>query len=211
MGIIRRIRQSLSQRGDRGAALIEYSLVVGLVVMGSTASFEMMDERVEANYSQTAQDIGQVDLSSFSVTTTTTTTAPPTTTTAPPTTTTTTTTTTAPPTTTTTVASSGEAEIKWKDKSYENFKGWVAKARIKFLDENGDPMVGAVVQVTITLDDGSTKVKTSTVTNNKGNKSFAWSGLDDDDFEVTFTIDSILYNGQNYIPDDPSFEVEADD
>jgi hypothetical protein len=60
---------------------------VSLVLVGSSASLEMMDERVEAHYSETAQDIGRTDLSHF---------APPTTTcgVCPTTTTTTTTTTT---------------------------------------------------------------------------------------------------------------------
>ncbi len=102
-------------RGDRGASGVEYALVISLVLTGSTASFEMMDQQVETHYSETADDIGRSDMAYFDVTTTTcgscptttttttTTTVAPTTTTAVPTTTlapTTTTTTTAPTTTT---------------------------------------------------------------------------------------------------------------
>jgi Flp pilus assembly pilin Flp len=231
MSNLRRVWHRLTSRGDRGATLVEYSLIIGLVVMGSTASFEMMDERIETNYSQTAADIGQRNLASFDVTTTTcgscgsstttssTTTVPATTTstttsttttstTTTSTTTTTTTTTTAPPATTTTAAASGAASTSWTDLTYEDNNGWKAKTRVVFLDENGDPMIGAVVQVTITLDGGSTKVKNFTITNSQGKKWLAWGGLDHDDFDVTFTIDSITYNGQPYTPSQQSFTVE---
>jgi Flp pilus assembly pilin Flp len=128
---VSKIRSSINRlrrRGDRGASGVEYALVVSLVLTGSTATFEMMDDRVSEHYTETADDIGESDLAAFHVTTTTcdgcdatsTTTSttivatsiPTTTTNAPVTTTsvvlettttsTTTTTTTAPPTTTST-------------------------------------------------------------------------------------------------------------
>lgn len=66
----RLLRQAI-RRGDRGASGVEYALVVSLLVVGSTASFEMMDTRVEQHYDETADDIGQADLGHFTVTTTT--------------------------------------------------------------------------------------------------------------------------------------------
>lgn len=56
--------------GDRGVTLVEYALVVSLVLVGSTASFELMDQKVEDHYEETAADVGQVDLDAFNVTTT---------------------------------------------------------------------------------------------------------------------------------------------
>jgi phosphate-selective porin len=102
----------LRRQGDRGASGVEYALVISLVLTGSTMSFEMMDERIEEHYQETAEDIGESDLEQFSPSTTagpstTTTAAPSTTTTAAPATTTTAapaTTTTAAPATTTTAA-----------------------------------------------------------------------------------------------------------
>lgn len=119
---IRGLRRHLTDRGDRGATGVEYALVVSLLLAGSTASIEMMDDSIEGHYSESASDIGRSDLNDFNVTTTvcvnscssTTTSTTTTTTTAAPTTTTTvaqstttaapTTTTTAAPTTTTTAA-----------------------------------------------------------------------------------------------------------
>jgi hypothetical protein len=55
---------------DRGVTLVEYALVVSLVLVGSTASFELMDEKIEDHYEETASDVGQVDLNEFDVATT---------------------------------------------------------------------------------------------------------------------------------------------
>jgi len=68
-------------------------------------------------------------------------------------------------------------------------------------------MIGAEVQVTITLSDGSTKVKNSTISNSNGKKSFSWSKRDHSEFPVTFTIDSITYNGESYTPSQQTFTV----
>jgi len=86
----------LRRQGDRGASGVEYALVISLVLTGSTMSFEMMDERIEEHYQETAEDIGESDLEKFSPSTTA---GPSTTTTAGP-----STTTTAAPATTTTAA-----------------------------------------------------------------------------------------------------------
>ena len=110
-------------RGERGASGVEYGLVLALLMTGTVSAIEMLDDRVGANYEETASDIGQQDLDYFQVTTTvcaecettttTTTTVPETTTTvglttsttkAPTTTTTSTTTTTTSTTTTSTTS-----------------------------------------------------------------------------------------------------------
>ena len=90
------------RRSDRGASGVEYALVISLVLTGSSASFELMDDRVSEHYTDTANDIGVSDLDYFEVTTTTCDQCETTTTTEAPTT--TTTTTTLAPTTTTTQA-----------------------------------------------------------------------------------------------------------
>jgi Flp pilus assembly pilin Flp len=106
VGILRKLFGSRFT-GERGVSGVEYGLIISLILVGSMANIEMMDERVQEHYTETAADIGQIDLAYFEVTTTlgngeTTTT---TTTEAPASTTTTTTTTTeAPASTTTTTA-----------------------------------------------------------------------------------------------------------
>lgn len=125
VGTNRAFTNPFRRRGDRGASGVEYALIISLLLTGSSLSFEMMDQRVEEHYTDTASDIGEADLSRFDVTTTTcadcegeetttttsttttlaptTTQAPTTTTTQAPTTTSTTTTSTTTTTTTTTV------------------------------------------------------------------------------------------------------------
>ena len=53
--------------GSRGASGVEYALVISLLLAGSLASIESMDKRIEDNYESTANDIGQMDLDTFSV------------------------------------------------------------------------------------------------------------------------------------------------
>lgn len=93
VGILNAFTNRVRRQGDRGASGVEYALVISLVLTGSTMSFEMMDERIEEHYQETAEDIGESDLEQFSPSTTagpsTTTTAAPSTTSAAPTTTTT--------------------------------------------------------------------------------------------------------------------------
>jgi Flp pilus assembly pilin Flp len=111
VGILRKLFGSRFT-GERGVSGVEYGLIISLILVGSMANIEMMDERVQEHYTETAADIGQIDLAYFEVTTTlgngeTTTT---TTTEAPASTTTTTTTTTeAPASTTTTTTTTTEA------------------------------------------------------------------------------------------------------
>ena len=111
MGTNRAFTSPVRRCGDRGASGVEYALIISLLLTGSSLSFEMMDQRVEEHYTDTANDIGEADLSRFDVTTTTcvdcegeetTTTTSTTTTLAPTTTQAPTTTTTQAPTTTST-------------------------------------------------------------------------------------------------------------
>ena len=59
----RGLRRQLTSRGDRGASGVEYALIVSLLLAGSSASIEMMDDSVEAHYEESANDIGRSDLS----------------------------------------------------------------------------------------------------------------------------------------------------
>ncbi|MEM9200779.1 MAG: discoidin domain-containing protein [Actinomycetota bacterium] len=63
MGVLRRLFDRA--RHDRGASGIEYALVVAVLVVGSMASLESIDERMEDNYQSTADDIGNPDLADF--------------------------------------------------------------------------------------------------------------------------------------------------
>ena len=47
---------------SRGASGVEYGLVIALVLTGSMGSIELMEPRIESNYEDTAEDIGQIDL-----------------------------------------------------------------------------------------------------------------------------------------------------
>ena len=72
---VRVLSRLLPRRGadSRGASAVEYGLVISLLLVGSLATIDSMDERIEDNYQDTADDIGQVDLAHFNVSTT----APP--------------------------------------------------------------------------------------------------------------------------------------
>jgi len=220
-------------RGDRGVTGVEYTLILAAMVTGSTATFQLMDNRVEEHYVNTAEDVSQIDLAYFDVTTTvdpnaasTTTTAAPTTsaaassttstststttTTAAPTTTTTTAapTTTAAATTTTTVATES-SEIDWSDRSsWRSSCGcYRAKTKLKIKDDDGDELTSADVAVIFTLSDGSEYAGSGT-TNSSGKVGFSLSGLSSSDFDVVVTITSIVGNdGTTYSPDIASFTL----
>ncbi|MFQ5556774.1 MAG: hypothetical protein ACE5GB_04610, partial [Acidimicrobiales bacterium] len=140
--------------------LIEYSLVIALVVVGSVTSLDAMDSKVEAHYEQTALDVGKPSVSGFTVSTTTggsststttsttssTSSTTTTTTTSPPTTSSTTTTTTTSPPTTTTSAPSGEpATVEAKNWSgyYGSFWKWDVYGELKFKDDDDDKLKNA--------------------------------------------------------------------
>jgi hypothetical protein len=205
------IRKWLAGRGERGASGLEYGLVMALMLVGSTASFEMMDENIEDYYEESAENIGRADLSYFDVTTTacqsscgTTTTT--TTTTEPP-----TTTTTAPPTTTTTTTTtvpSTHATSQLTDLSYEAFSGWKAKARIELDLPDGSPLAGAEVTVTWTDAEGDTRTRSYT-TNSAGKTGPTWGRRDGDKFPMTFTIDSVTYDGESWTVSDDTITLNA--
>jgi len=205
VGKIRATINRFVRRGDRGASGVEYALVVSLVLTGSTASFEMMDERIETHYSETANDIGRADLDHFNVTTTTcgdcaTETTTTTTTTLPP-----TTTTQAPPTTTAAPSDPG-ADLDFTNLTYEDFNGWKAKTRIVFTDDEGDRLEEVDFQVTWVTAQGETRTKTYT-TNGSGKKSPAWGGRDEDDFPIVMTIDWIDDDGDTFTPNPSTYEI----
>ena len=217
--------------GDRGVGTIEYALVISLMVVGSSTSLDLMDDRIAEHYVDTASDIGQIDIDVFNVTTTvapTTTTTTTTTTTVAPTTstttttvapttttttvapTTTTTTTVAPTTTTTTSAPPDEeSNVTFSDRSSLLDDGWKAKVRIKLGDNGGGDLVNADVTVTFTLQDGSTATSTGN-TNSYGKITFKWAGLDASHFPVVVHINSITgSDGTSYGPDENDFVLTA--
>lgn len=47
MDVFRALIDRFRYRGDRGASGVEYGFIISLLLMGSAASFEMMDTRLE--------------------------------------------------------------------------------------------------------------------------------------------------------------------
>lgn len=228
-----RLLRRATRRGDRGASGVEYALVVSLLVVGSTASFEMMDTRVEQHYDETADDIGQADLGHFTVTTTTcvgcpvsttslrpapstippipttpstssTSTSTSTTTTTPSTTSTSTsTTTTAEPTTTTTTTKPKPSAST----SYDDLSTSSKKnATAKVRIDIDDEAGGGLSGATVEVTMTTKRGETKSFTyvvGKSGEKTLSWSGLDHDEFPITVTIDSIELDGTSYEPKVP--------
>lgn len=213
-------------RGDRGASGVEYALIISPVLVGSMSSFELMDQRVEANYSETAGNIGNPDLDAFNATTTacascptttttsaaapTTTTAPPTTaaptttTTRSPTTSTTTTTTTTKPGTTASAQGSNSSGYDKKDKSYS------VAGTFTLETPDGKDIQKADVTYTIRLKTGQTKTFIAT-TGNKGRVSIDWSGFPSNAiYPATITITSVTLNGETFAPSPSVFVWSGD-
>ena len=163
-------------------------------------SLELMEPRIESNYEDTAEDIGQVDLDFFEVTTTagpSTTVAPTSSTTTTTSTTvaptTTTTTTTAPPTTTaapttTTTPSNPIASASFKDRS--GLSSWCdcprARMRIWLDDEFGFNLSYAWIEVQFVTSSGTVYAGEKYV-NANGRTDFG-RNLDEDEFPVEVTI-----------------------
>ena len=206
-------------RCDRGASGVEYALVLSLLLVGSSASFDMMDEAVGEHYTETANDIGQSDLDYFRVPTTTC--APcasTTTTTAPATTTTTSTTTTAPATTTststttttttakppTTTVATNTASSSFTDQSTGDNRNATAKVKIRLNDSSGNSLKGATVKVTMTTRSGASTTFTYTVPNS-GQNTLTWTNRVGSDFPVTVRIESVTLDSNSYTPDQQTY------
>ena len=205
--------------------------MISLVLVGSSASFDMMDESVGQHYAETADDIGQSDLGHFRVTTTTcgscpATTTSSTTTTAPSTTSTTTApTTTLPPTTTapattststtttstlpppTTTAAKPTATTTYTDQSSGNNSNATAKVKLRLQGEDGKGLKGADVRVTMTTASGRTQTFDYTITTNNGQTTLTWSNRRGSDFPVTVTIDSVTLDGASHTPSPATFTL----
>ena len=155
---------------ERGATLVEYSLLVALLAVPTIGAAEMMQDGATTKVNSTAAGISTKTIpvvpttaggGGSTTTTTTTTTLPPTTTTTtpPPTTTTTvapTTTTTVAPTTTTTKASGSASS--WTaptatSTGNKKDKRWTVSPSVRVLDNLGAKVAGASVTVTITYKD----------------------------------------------------------
>ena len=220
MGTNRAFTSPVRRCGDRGASGVEYALIISLLLTGSSLSFEMMDQRVEEHYTDTANDIGEADLSRFDVTTTTcvdcegeetttttsttttlapTTTQAPTTTTtqAPTTTSTTTTTTTAKPATTTTAKPASQpATSSYENKSSSSKNSATAKVEIELEGANDESLRNATVVVTMTTRTG--EAKSFTYTAGRNATTLTWSGLQSSQFPVSLTVDSVTLGGASY-------------
>ncbi|MFT7610728.1 MAG: hypothetical protein ACI9MX_003814, partial [Candidatus Aldehydirespiratoraceae bacterium] len=133
-----------------------------------------------------------------------------TTTTLPPTTTstTTTTTTTLPPTTTTQAPTDPSANLSFQEQSYEQHNGWKAKAKITFVDDDGDKLDNTDFQVTFTTAQGETRTSTYE-TNNKGKKNVTWGGRDWSAFPMTVTVDWVEKDGDTFIPDPATYVLDS--
>ena len=184
--------------------------MISLVLVGSSASFDMMEESVGQHYAETADDIGQSDLGHFRVTTTTcgscpATTTSSTTTTAPS----TTSTTTAPPTTLppTTTAAKPTATTTYTDQSSGNNSNATAKVKLRLQGEDGKGLNGADVRVTMTTASGRTQTFDYTITTNNGQTTLTWSNRRGSDFPVTVTIDSVTLDGASHTPSPATFTL----
>lgn len=171
----------LVRRRDRGAAVVEYTLIAGLFILTSMAAISGLEDSADDYYNEASDDIGdlpqnaiptftQPDGTPISTTTnppsttagpTTTTSPPPTSTTAPPTTT-TTTTTTPPPVTVIT---------QLLDRSVgRSGSTWRARFRVTLTNsDTGDRVVGATVKGTF---DGYGNRQC--VTGNRGRCNMTW-------------------------------------
>ena len=154
--------RTLVRSRERGVAIVEYALIVGLLVLGVTASITGLQDSAENYYDDTSNDIGDLPqnaiptftlpdgtpITTTTHATTTTTTAPPPTTSAPPTTGVGPTTTTAAPTTTTTTAPVPVTVIAQLLDQSEARSGstWRARFRVTLTDsDTGDRVPGATV------------------------------------------------------------------
>jgi len=165
--MMRDCRTRLSSKGrtlvrsrERGVAVVEYALIVGLLVLGVTAAITGLEDSAENYYDDTSNDIGDLPQNAIPtftlpdgtpITTTThatTTTAPPPTTSTPPTTGVGPTTTTAAPTTTTTTAPVPVTVItQLLDRSEAQADdNWRARFRVTLTNsDTGDRVPGATV------------------------------------------------------------------
>lgn len=154
---------------ERGAALVEYVLLVALVALVGSASIDFLGYAADARYERTADGVsgdgtwsspggsgggteGGGDGGSSSPSTT----NPPATTTTPPATTTTT-------TTTTTAPASRASATPFASSSWSaGWFRWAGSATFVIADGAGRPVPGATVEVRVTTSTGA--VRTATVT-----------------------------------------------
>ena len=209
--IIENARRRLRGR-ERGVAVVEYALFVGLIVLGTTAAIGGLEDDAEDYYVGVSDDIGDLPQLAIPNLTlpdgtpiTTTTNAPVTTTstTTSSTTTTSTTTTTAPTTTTstttttTTTAPARTYISQMLDLSRQTDDDeWDVRVRVTLKNTNtGNPVLGAEVKVRLSWydDDGDYKKKDrKCVTGNNGYCTVS-NDYEDDDFRhwdrnVTATV-----------------------
>jgi Flp pilus assembly pilin Flp len=186
---LRALGRRLWRRGERGAAIVEYALFVGLLLLGATAAIGGLEDDAESYYDATSNDIGDLPQSAIPtftlpdgtpITTTTqapttttgptTTTSPPPSTTAPP-----PTTTTAPPPTTTIPPATVITQLL--DRSTARSGGtWRARFRVTLTNsDTGDRVPAATV--TGNFDGYGNR---QCVTNSRGRCNMSWNVPDDD-------------------------------
>jgi Flp pilus assembly pilin Flp len=193
--------QRLFSRQDRGVAVVEYALFVGLLVLGTTAAIGSLEDDAEEYYDNVSNDIGDLPQNAIPVLTLpdgtpiTTTTQTPTTSTTPSTTvpattlptTTLPTTTTAPPTTTTAAPVPQTIVTELLDLSTVKIDNtWRARVRITLEHSiTGDRILGATVLGTF-----AGYNQKQCVTNSNGRCSLSQSVSDNDSTNL-FSVDSI--------------------
>jgi Flp pilus assembly pilin Flp len=148
------------RRSERGATLVEYTLLVAVLALGSLAGLDALQSSAAAAFREQASEMSDPPASGTSGTPTTAppttappTTAPPTTappTTAPPTTAAPVTTTTTTSTTTTTVPRATTATGAWGATSAtRDGSRWTAAATLTVTDDRGQAARGAAVAVRV--------------------------------------------------------------
>lgn len=201
-------------RLDRGASLVEYSLIFSLIAVLTLGAIDYLGGELQTGITHMEAGVStgppkvsggtpsggggasgaSTSTTAASIVTTTTTTAPPTTTTtAPP-----TTTTTAPPTTTTTAPRpgyNGKSTPTFADTSARwDGNRWWSSAQVELRDQSGTPLPsGARVQIRMTPYDGNTKMSSTTrwvdVVNGKIVLEDRHDGKGDDDIDrITYEV-----------------------
>jgi Flp pilus assembly pilin Flp len=178
-------RAAQTTRNDRGATLVEYSLVVALIVVASVGTIQWWQDESEDNFARRTDSAGAPDL--------------PTGATVPSTTVTTSTPTTAAPTTSTVATQVVDVESITPFAGPDGNNDWLARMTVLLHDQSEGNVANAVISATWvkTFQDASTQTVTATCTSQTdGTCVFELQDMEARDNKnyvdhVTFTITSV--------------------